>query len=95
MLVWDNLNVHKAAGLREWAEARDWLTIYYLPPYAPALNPVEGIWSLLRRSWPSNLAFSTPEHLVQRIRRGLRHIQYRSVLIDGCLAETGLTIRPT
>ncbi|WP_432037885.1 IS630 family transposase [Streptomyces cucumeris] len=95
VLVWDNLNVHKAAGLREWAELRDWLTIYYLPPYAPDLNPVEGIWSLLRRGWLSNVAFSTPEHLVQRIRRGLRHIQYRSTLIDGCLAETGLTIRPT
>ena len=42
-----------------------------------------------------NVAFSTPEHLVQRIRRGLRHIQYRSELMDGCLAETGLTIRAT
>lgn len=94
VLVWDNLNVHKAAGLREFAASRDWLTIYYLPPYAPDLNPVEGIWSLLRRGWLSNVAFSTPEHLVQRIRRGLRHIQYRSDLIDGCLAETGLTIRP-
>ncbi|WP_455907808.1 IS630 family transposase [Streptomyces halstedii] len=94
VLVWDNLNVHKAAGLREWAEGRDWLTIYYLPPYAPDLNPVEGIWSLLRRGWLSNVAFSTTEHLVQRIRRGLRHIQYRSHLIDGCLAETGLTIGP-
>ncbi|MER7514294.1 transposase [Streptomyces lavendulae] len=95
VLVWDNLNVHKVAGLREWAAARDWLTIYYLPPYAPGLNPVEGIWSLLRRGRLSNVAFSTPEHLAQRIRRGLRHIQYRSHLIDGCLAETGLTIRPT
>ncbi|MDT0550347.1 transposase, partial [Streptomyces lonegramiae] len=94
-LVWDNLNVHKAAGLREVAASRDWLTIYYLPPYAPDLNPVEGIWSLLRRGWLSNVAFSTPEHLVQTIRRGLRHIQYRSDLIDGCLAETGLNIRPT
>ncbi|MFG2395183.1 transposase [Streptomyces lavendulae] len=95
VLVWDNLNVHKAAGLREFAASREWLTIYYLPPYAPDLNPVEGIWSLLRRGWLSNVAFHTPEHLVQRIRRGLRHIQYRSDLIDGCLAETGLTIRPT
>ncbi|MGW3121058.1 IS630 family transposase [Streptomyces sp. NPDC001107] len=95
VLVWDNLNVHKAADLQKFAEARDWLTIYYLPPYAPDLNPVEGIWSLLRRGWLSNVAFSTPEHLVQCIRRGLRHIQYRSELIDGCLAETGLTIRPT
>lgn len=41
MLVWD-LNVHKAAELRRWAAARDWLTIYYLPPYAPDLNPVGG-----------------------------------------------------
>lgn len=94
VLVWDNLNVHKAIGLRVFAEARDWLTIYYLPPYAPDLNPVEGIWSLLRRGWLSNVAFSTPEHLVQTVPRGLRHIQYRSHLIDGCLAETGLTIRP-
>ncbi|WP_443064351.1 IS630 family transposase [Streptomyces sp. NBC_00525] len=94
VLVWDNLNVHKAAGLREFAEARDWLTIYYLPPYAPDLNPVEGIWSLLWRGWLSNVAFHTPEHLVQTVRHGLRHIPYRSHLIDGCLTETGLTIRP-
>ncbi|TQE15434.1 IS630 family transposase [Streptomyces ipomoeae] len=94
VLIWDNLNVHKAADLQKFAASRDWLTICYLPPYAPDLNPVEGIWSLLRRGWLSNVAFSTPEHLIQRIRRGLRHIQYRSHLIDGCLAETGLTIRP-
>ncbi len=42
MPIWDNLNVHKAADLREFAEARDWLTIYHLPPHAPDLNPVEG-----------------------------------------------------
>lgn len=94
VLVWDNLNVHKAADLQKFAEARDWLTIYFLPPYAPDLNPVGGIWSLLRRGWLPNVAFSTPEPLVQRIRRGLRHIRYRSELIDGCLAETGLAIRP-
>ncbi|MGW3168369.1 transposase, partial [Streptomyces sp. NPDC001142] len=41
------------------------------------------------------VAFTTPEHLIQRIRRGLRHIQYRSHLIDGCLTETSLAIRPT
>jgi transposase len=92
VLIWDNLNVHKAAELREFGASRDWLTIYYLPPCAPDVNPVEDIWSLLRRSWLSNVAFTTPEHPIQRIRRGLRHIQHRSDLIDGCLAETGVTI---
>ncbi|WP_405675404.1 transposase [Streptomyces canus] len=94
VLVWDNLNVHKAADLRQWAAAREWFTVYYLPPYANDLSPVEGIWSLLRRGWLSNVACRTPEHLDQRIRRGLRLIQYRSHLMDGCLAETGLTIGP-
>ncbi|WP_329325123.1 transposase [[Kitasatospora] papulosa] len=85
VLIWDNLNVHKAAGLREFAETRDWL----IPPTTcrpthPTSTPVEGIWSLLRRGWLSNVGFSTPEHLVQTVRRGLRHIQCRSHLIDGC-----------
>ncbi|MEV7676933.1 transposase, partial [Streptomyces sp. NPDC088752] len=56
VLIWDNLNVHKAAGLREFTEARDWLTIYYLPPYAPGLNPVEGIWSLRGTDRPPHAA---------------------------------------
>ncbi|MER5630357.1 helix-turn-helix domain-containing protein [Streptomyces nitrosporeus] len=56
---------------------------------------VQGVRELLVRGRLSNLAFATPEHLVQRIRRGLRHIQYRSDLMDGCLAETRLAIRPS
>ncbi|WSN72410.1 transposase (plasmid) [Streptomyces sp. NBC_01361] len=25
------------------------MTVYQLPPYAPELNPVEGVWSHLKR----------------------------------------------
>jgi hypothetical protein len=35
---------------------------------------------------------SDPEHLIRTLRRSAREIQYRSDLIDGCLAETGLAI---
>ncbi|MGW3124414.1 IS630 family transposase [Streptomyces sp. NPDC001107] len=95
VLVWDNLNVHLAYGMRQFIDRQDWLTVYQLPSYAPDLNPVEGIWSLLRRGWLSNTAFTTPEHLVQTIRHGMRKIQYRPHLIDGCLAGTGLSLTPT
>jgi len=95
VLIWDNLNVHLAAGMRQFIAGRDWLTVYQLPPYAPDLNPVEGIWSLLRRGWLSNTAFTTPEHLFKTIRHGLRTIQYRPHLIDGCLTGTGLSLTPT
>jgi hypothetical protein len=29
---------------------------------------------------------------MRALRQGLREIQYRSNLVDGCLAETGLTL---
>jgi hypothetical protein len=42
------------------------------------LLETDRIGSLLRRGWLSNVALSTPEHLDQRIRHGLRLVQYRS-----------------
>lgn len=92
VLIWDSLNTHWAAGMREYAAAHDWLTIIQLPSYAPDLNPVEGVWSLLRRGPLANTAFTDDEHLERTLRRGLRHIQLRPDLIDGCLAGTRLTL---
>ena len=54
-------------------------------------KPTEGIWSLLKRSM-ANLAVASFGHLVQVIRHGLKKIQYRPGLIEGCLAGTGLTL---
>jgi hypothetical protein len=39
---WDNLNIHLAPELAEFAaENKEWLRIYRLPAYAPDLNPAE------------------------------------------------------
>lgn len=92
VLIWDNLNVHKDRRLRAFIDAQDWITAHHLPPYAPDLNPVEGIWSLLRRTCQANTAFTDPDHLISTLRRGLRQIQYHSDLVDGCLAATGLKL---
>ncbi|GHB85147.1 hypothetical protein GCM10010347_65160 [Streptomyces cirratus] len=92
VLVWDNLNVHKDRRMREFIDAHDWITAYRLPPYAPDLNPVEGIWSILRRTSQANTAFTDPDHLIRWLRHGLRQIQYRSDVINGCLTATGLAL---
>lgn len=92
IVLWDNLNTHRTAGMRRFIAEHDWLIAYHLPPYAPQLNPVEGIWSLLRRGPLANRIFTDPEDLIRVVRRGLREIQYQPHLIDGVLAETGLTI---
>lgn len=87
--------MHRCSRLREYAADHDWLTIVQLPSYAPDLNPVEGIWSLLRRDTTANVVFHDRDHLVRAVRRGLRRIQRRTDLIEGCLAETGLSLTPT
>ena len=35
MLVWDGLNTHTSRAMRELIAARDWLTVFQLPAYAP------------------------------------------------------------
>jgi transposase len=93
VLVWDNLTLHLVAGMRAFAaENASWLTVFQLPAYAPDLNPAEGIWSLLKRGVLANLAVADFRQLVRVVKRGLKKIQYRPHLVNGCLAETGLTL---
>lgn len=87
--------MHKDRWLWEFIDSHDWVTCHFLPAYAPHLNLVEGIWSLLRRSSQANTAFTDPDHLMHTFRKGLRQIQYRSNVIDGCLIGTGLTLTTT
>ncbi|WP_443030861.1 IS630 family transposase [Streptomyces sp. CB03578] len=93
VVVWDNLNTHLAAGLKRYEAEHDWLTTVRLPPYAPDLNPVEAVWSLVRRAM-ANTAFDTPDDLDRKLRREIRRIQLRPRLIDGCLSATNLTLAP-
>ena len=65
MWCWDNLNIHLAPELTNFAaENEAWLWVYRLPAYAPDLNPAEGIWSLLKRSM-ANFAAAGLDGLVR------------------------------
>src|SRR4051812_7733124 len=75
--------------MRKYADTRDWVSIEQLPLYAPDLNSGEGIWLLLRRDPLANVAFTDDDHLERTRRRGLRRVQHRPHLIDGCLSGTG------
>lgn len=91
VLVSGNLNVHLDRRLRAFIDTHDWITSFQLPFYAPDLNPVEGLWSLVRRAGQCNIAFTDPDYLIRVVRRRLHELQYRGGVIDGCLAATGLT----
>jgi len=47
-VIADNLASHKVAGVREAIEARG-ASLLFLPPYSPDLNPIELVFSKLKR----------------------------------------------
>ena len=93
VVVWDNLKSHVSAAMTELIAARDWLTVYQLPPYAHELNPVEPVWSHLKRSL-ANLAKRNLAELTVLVKTRLKRMQYRPALLEGFLASTGLDFSP-
>lgn len=47
VVIMDNLNSHKVAGVREAIEARG-ASVLYLPAYSPDLNPIEKVFAKLK-----------------------------------------------
>ena len=93
VLIWDNLNTHVSAAMVELIAARDWLTVVQLPPYAHELNPVELVWSHLKRSL-ANLAKRDLAQLTALAKTRLKRMQYRPGLLTGFLASTRLDLEP-
>ena len=77
--------------MREFIAAHpDWLTVVRLLTYAPELNPAEGAWANLKKRIGQPRPHGV-DHLAAIVKSRLRHIQYRPDLINGFLAQTGLT----
>jgi transposase len=72
VVVLDNLQPHKAAGVREMIEAAG-ATLLYLPPYSPDYNPIENMWSKVKQFLRSAAA-RTQEALAQAITTALETI---------------------
>lgn len=53
VLVVDRAGWHRAKGLK----IPNNISLLYLPPYSPELNPVEQIWEYLRQHYFANRAF--------------------------------------
>jgi putative transposase len=93
VLVWDNLNTHVSGVMADLIAARDWLTVFRLPGYAHELNPVESVWSVLKRSL-ANLVKHNISELTALAKTRLRRMQYRPGLLEGFLAGTSLDLTP-
>ena len=71
-VVMDNLNVHRAAAVRQRIEARQ-CQLVFLPSYSPDFNPLEEAFSKLK-SYLRRAKARTRERLESAIAAGLQRI---------------------
>lgn len=60
VLIMDQAGWHRAKAMI----VPDNITILYLPPYSPELNPVENLWGYLRSHYLSNRAYDDYDHIL-------------------------------
>jgi transposase len=68
VVLLDNAKYHHARVLHPWLEQhQEVLTLLFLPPYSPELNPIERVWKLARRLATHNKYFPTLDRLTQAV----------------------------
>ncbi|MEU7989447.1 transposase [Streptosporangium canum] len=94
VLVWDGLAAHWSRAMRAWVEGQDWLTLERLPAYAPELNPVELLWSSIKKRELANLAGDHLADVADAAERGIHRVCQDGQLPWSYLTHTGLHIHP-
>lgn len=81
ILIWDRLMAHRAVKVRRFIDRRAELQSFFLPPYAPELNPVENVWGYLKMNPLANYAASDFESLAWRTRSHACSVQRKQQLL--------------
>jgi transposase len=93
LVIWDGSPIHKgevrtclaAGGARQ-------IHVEQLPPYAPDLNPGEGVWQHLKQVEMRNLCCRSLVHLRSELDLALKRLRRKPRVITACVAEAGLPI---
>ena len=91
VVVMDNYSVHKSKEIKEQAAALEavGIELFYLPPYSPELNEIEGLWRHLKHEEMPVRSYTTADALQQAVETALA--KRADALDDGVVAITHFT----
>jgi putative transposase len=92
IVVWDRWSGHRGSDVRAVLADNPRLKLEQLPAYAPTLNPVEHLWSLLKWSELNNFAPKDHLDLDGAIHPALEKITRCRSLLLGCWQGARLRI---
>lgn len=93
VLLWDRLNAHRAKRTTQFVDDVDHLHPFFLPAYAPELNPVEYAWGYLKMNPLANRPAFETEELAAMTHRHARSLQRNESLLRSFLRHSPLFLR--
>lgn len=91
LLIWDRLPGHRSRLVRDYLDSlQGRIEVFYLPPYAPELNPAEYIWAHLKQHELPNFCPRDLWSLSDAARSALRSMQRRRSIITACWKQASL-----
>jgi transposase len=94
MVIWDGSPIHRAKEVKAYLAdgATKQIHLEPLPPYAPDLNPDEGVWNHLKYVELRNVCCLDLGHLQHQLLLAVTRIRRRPYLIQSFFAGAGLDI---
>ena len=92
IVIWDNINPHRAVAVQRFVtENHRRLSIEFLPPYSPELNPDEWLWRYLKHVELANFAPRDLAELKIALRGAVQRIRMRPNLMRSFLKASDLS----
>jgi transposase len=93
LVIWDGSPMHTGYVNTCLAEGgAKQIHLEQLPPYAPDLNPDEGVWHHLKHVEMRNLCGLNLTHLRTELGLAIRRLRRKPHLITACVAEARLSL---
>lgn len=74
-LVWDSIKIHTAEPVNLFLVVHPAIKVFFFPPYAPELNPVDNVWGYIKYNRLANFRPRDLVELRKRVRSELFRIQ--------------------
>ena len=94
LAIWDGAPIHRSAEMQTFLAqgGTTFVHLEHLPPYAPDLNPDEGVWQQLKNVALRNVWCEDLSHLSSALTLALRRLRRKPEIIQSFFAEAGLDL---
>lgn len=93
-ILWDRLNAHRSNKMKRYESKENRLKkrfrLYYFPPYAPDLNPIEYTWGHLKMNALANDASYEVDELNRKAKNGICQIRKERKLLRSFIKHSKL-----